>query len=145
MSEFLHILKLWLATSMGVLLGTVVFSLFFMRMLAKRPLMRWTRPDQVPASHRLLNVSGSRVNYQGDAKHPLPLKFALFEGGYFYLVVGSIWTVYTVSTSHENTGYPLYVMLAWSVALQLGVALLIHVIFRKLQPLWLNQHLASLK
>lgn len=130
---------------MGVLLGTAVFSLFFMRMLAKRPLMRWTRPDQVPATHRLLNVSGGKVNYQGDARHPLPLRFALFEGGYFYLVVGSIWTVYTVSTSYQNTGYPLYFVLGTSVLLQLVVVLVINVIFRKLQPLWLNEHLATLK
>ena len=75
--------------------------------------------------------------------YPLPLKFALFEAGTFYLFFGTLALMFTQIWDVQASSFSLVVVLEL-VGLQAILVGLVGIVFRRLQPYWLKKHLLTL-
>ena len=143
MCDFREILAQWIASQFASLVGMALISVLLVHTWARKPVMRWTCGDQVPAQHPLLEVKQRHVRYLGESMYPLPLKFALFEAGTFYLFFGTLALMFTQIWDVQASSFSLVVVLEL-VGLQAILVGLVGIVFRRLQPYWLKKHLLTL-
>jgi hypothetical protein len=114
-------------------------SLALVHLRSPKALMVWTRPGEVQ-DHPLLVKTDRAVHYLGGLRYPLPWKFSLLQGAFAPALVLGL----TLNQPLTHAGLSLGMRLAAQTLAIVLFLIPLLTYFRRIQPRWLNWHLATL-